>query len=352
MGDPAFRQLVKEINRSSSRVRRAKVGANVQSLLLSEDMSEDQFRKMLFGKRAVRRSAQTAPTDRSVYSGDRDDVPRLDIQRATSRLRQRPRRPQSASAASNVQRRRRGRSTGLKGKRPLSAAAHIGEEQIPTYHFTRGPMYNNSPRRPRPRTARVARSEDKNRAGRSRRVGEERPQTARLARGFRQAPPTKGDEMERGNNSEQKLRQRKDEFRRAKIQLSRKIEAWLRRRQFERPLRHHDMTSTAFSFEARGAPETAVKKELDVAGMAAREKALLRELSSLRLYREVVHSVRMDMCGYSKEKDAPNVRAITEGERVMLLRLKDIVSSRVPISPSVALAIAAEVLPRSFFRQV
>ena len=242
MGDPAFRQLVKEINRSSSRVRRAKVGANVQSLLLSEDMSEDQFRKMLFGKRAVRRSAQTVSTDRSVYSGDRDDVPRLDIQRATSRLRQRPRRPQSASAASNVQRRRRGRSTGLKGKRPLSAAAHvrprarvptrkqmeveteteietetetqtqtqtqtqtrtltrksrhdifsqIGEEQIPTYHFTRGPMYNNSPRRPRPRTARVARSEDKNRAGRSRRVGEERPQTARLARGFRQAPPTR-----------------------------------------------------------------------------------------------------------------------------------------------------------------
>ena len=89
-----------------------------------------------------------------------------------------------------------------------------------------------------------------------------------------------------------------------------------------------------------------MKKELDVAGMAARAKALLRELSSLRLYREVVNSVRMDMCGYSKEKDAPTVRAITEGERVMLLRLKDIVSSRVPISPSVALAIAAEVLPR------
>ena len=52
-----------------------------------EDMSEDQFRKMLFGKRAVQ-IGPTAPTDRSVYSGDRDDVPRLDIQRATSRLRQ------------------------------------------------------------------------------------------------------------------------------------------------------------------------------------------------------------------------------------------------------------------------
>ena len=60
---------------------------------------------------------------------------------------------------------------------------------------TRGPMYNNSPRRPRPRTARVARG-DKNRAGRSRRVGEERPRR-RLARGFGKAPPTKGDEMER-----------------------------------------------------------------------------------------------------------------------------------------------------------
>ena len=40
------------------------------------------------------------------------------------------------------------------------------------------------------------------------------------------------------------------------------------------------------------------------------------------------------------------VRVITEGERVMLQRLRDIVCSRIPISPSVALAIAAEVLPR------